>query len=336
VRLVKGLLVLAVVATLIWGGLWFVATRALDLALTDALDDPRAPVRAQGHVLRGFPNRVDITLTEPRFSLGALDWAGPFVQVFSLVYRPHHVVIVLPQAHRLETPGGARTVAAVTTQDTRASLVMRPAEKLALDRFVLVSRMPALQLEGERLSADALRLAVRPVNAGDAAAGPAPASYEAVIEIEAAFPDPAVMDRIDPDRLLPRRYDVLRLAGEVRFDAPLDLEAVRGRMPAVADLALTGARAAFDGIDLTLAGRAVPDARGRLSGEVTLTVSGWPALSARLAEAGLIAPEALAWVQAAAPGLARPGAPEVLDIPLRLEAGQLRLGPLVLAEVPAF
>jgi len=326
VRVVRWLLGLAVVATLAWGGLWFVGSRGLSHALDTALAGPRAALRAESHAVRGFPNRFDITLTEPRLSEGAVDWAAPFVQVFALSYRPHHVIVVFPNEQRLEVGG---LLALVTSDDARASVVMRPTSNLVLDRAVLVAQMPVVTLPGERLSADALRVALRPM--ADAAG-----SYEAVVEIESAFPDPAVLDLIDPDGHLPRRYDLLRLDARLRFDRPVDLDAFRGAPPRITEAVLTGARAAFDAIDLKAEGEVVINAQGRPEGAFTLSVTGWEALLPRLSAAGILTPEVRAWIDAAAPGLARDGQNGAIDIPLRLEAGQLRLGPLVLAELPAF
>lgn len=324
-RLVRWLFGLAVAATLAWGGLWFLGARALDQAIATVLDGFDSPLRAREHVVRGFPNRFDITLTEPRLAQGGMSWAAPFVQVFALSYRPHHVILVLPPEQRLDLGGES---ALVTTQDARASLVMQPGARLALERLVLVAQGPGLLLGGERLAADALRAALRPAEGGF------PASYDAVVEIEAAFPDAAVLDRIDPAGHLPRRYDLLRLDGLVRFDRPVDMDALNGAPPRLVEAALTGARASFDGIDLSAVGRVVADAWGRPAGEFTLAVTGWAALLDRLDAAGALPAETMAWVRLAAPGLTRPGAPQVIDIPLRFEAGQLRLGPFVLAELP--
>ena len=324
-RLVRWLLGLAVVATLAWGGLWFVGARSIEAALAQALATPGTPLTARAQTVRGFPNRIDVTLTEPALNGGDLRWSAPFLQVFSLIYRPHHVIVVAANEQAMSVNGLPVTI---TTEDMRASVVMRPTGNLVLDRAVLVARMPVLTLPGERLSADTARAAIR-LAEGETR------RYEAVIEIEAGFPDPAVMAEIDPAGLLPRRWDILRLDAELMLDRPLDLEVFRGAPMPPATLALTGAQAAFDGIRLDATGRITPDARGFPEGELVVSVSNWAALSARLAEAGMLPPGALSWVQAAAPGLARDDDPEVLDIPLRLTGGQLRLGPLVLAELPA-
>lgn len=318
----KWLLGLAVLGTALWGGYWFVGATALRQGVAQALAAPRAPLRAQDHSVRGFPNRFDLTLTEPRLTDGPLRWSAPFVQIFALSYRPHHVIAVFPPQQRLDVAG---LTALITARDARASAVMRPTERLALDRAALVAEAPGLEIDGARHSADALRLALRPGADG---------RYEAVAEVEAAFPAPALLAGLDPAGVWPRRFDLLRLEGELRFDRPLDIDAFRGPPPRLVTSALTGLRIAFEGVDLQATGRVEPGPGDLPEGELALTIDGWRELARRLTLAGILTPEATAWVEFAAPGLARPEAPEIIDLPLRLEGGFLRLGPLVLAELP--
>lgn len=327
-RGVKWLFGLAVAATILWGGYWFIGARALEHGAGQALETPGAPLTAQGHRVRGFPNRFDLTLTEPRLRLEGFGWEAPFVQVFALSYRPHHVIVVFPPDQRLSLPDGTHAV--IGARDMRASLVMRPTDNLSLERAALVAEAPVVTLPGQRLSAEMLRLALRPAPPSPPASGPV---YEAVAEAEAVFPDARLLAEADPEGLFPRRYDVLRLEAELALDRPADLDAVlRGQAPGLAGLVLTGLRAVFDGIDLHARGRVTPDPSGLLNGEVTLTVTGWEALAQRLADAGILSPEARMWLAAAAPSLET--APDTIEIPLRLQAGDLRLGPVVLARIP--
>lgn len=321
-RLVRWLFGLSVVATVLWGGYWFVGARALQMAVDEVLAAPGSPIRADAAEVRGFPNRFDITLTRPELREGGLTWTAPFAQIFALSYRPHHVVAVFPPEQRF-TLGGLDWL--VGTSDARASVVMAPTRSLELDRAVLV--LAGLEIDGPtRLRADALRGALRLA---------APGRYEAVAELEVAFPDAALLDARDPDRLLPRRFDVLRVDAELAFDRPLDLNAATtGALPPPA-VALTGARAAWEGVDLRLTGRVDLDAPGGPAGDVVLAVTGWRMLLDTLDRAGVLSPEQSGWLNAAGPGLARADDPDAVDIPLRIEAGQVRMGPLVLFDLAA-
>jgi hypothetical protein len=320
-RLVKWLFGLAVLATVLWGGYWFVGSAALDRAVAEVLAAPRSPLSAASHTVRGFPNRFDLTLTEPRVQEGGVAWAAPFVQVFALSYRPHHVVTVFPNEQSVQL-GGVDWL--VSSASARASAVMEPTANLRLDRASLVATRTALAGGDARHIAEEVRVAGRSQSAQ---------VYEVVAEVQTAFPDPALMDLIDPARIWPRRFDLLRLDGELALRAPLDLGAARNGLPPTAEVALTGARLVGEGLDLRVSGRVVLDAPGGPQGDLVLAVEDWRDLLDRLAEGGLLPPEQRAFVEALVPGLARPDAPGALDIPLRVEAGQVRLGPVVLLDL---
>jgi hypothetical protein len=319
-RLVRWLFGLAVVATLLWGGYWYAGARALRSAIDELLADPGSPLSAAELAIAGFPNRFDVTLTEPRLALPGLDWSAPFVQAFALSYRPHHLILVFPPEQRLALPGAEWCLVA---GDGRASAVLAPARRLELERLVVV--LAEVALEGPaRLNATALRLAMRPAG---------PARYEAVAEAETVFPDPALLDAQDPDRHWPRRFDVLRLDAELAFDRPLDLEAARhGRLPAPR-VVLTAARAAWPGVDLEARGRIDLHAVGGPAGEITLAIRGWRDLVALLERSGSLSPELRRWIDDTALSLARTEDGAVVDVPLRIEGGRVRLGPLVLLDL---
>ena len=315
------LLTLAVIATAAWGGYWFVGARALDRTVTQLLTD-HPVLTAEAHVIRGFPNRFDLTLTAPRIQSGSLAWQAPFLQVFALSYRPHHLIVVFPHDQQASAPG---QTAVLHSEDARASLVMTPEFALPLERSALVVQAPRLQLDGATHSAETLRIASR---ANDARL------HDAVIEIEAAFPDPAVMAKIDPGNHWPRRYDILRLEGQVQLDRPLDRQALAGPLPRPVAVRFTGARLAFDGVDLRVAGDVEPDELGRLSGPVRLTVAGWLALLERLADAEMIDANQAGFLRPMLAGMADPETPEAIELDLTLRDGALTIGPVTLLRLP--
>lgn len=321
VRLVKWLLGLAVAATAVWCGAWFVGARSLEQALDEALARPGMPLHAASHAVRGFPNRLDVTLTAPSVTLADFTWTAPFVQVFALIYRPHHVIAVFPPVQQGRAGGADWRLAA---GDARASVIAAPTRNLEIERAVAVLDGVDLTLAEARLRLDALRLAARRTN---------PGVYEAVAEAVAVFPDAGWLAGADPGGIWPRRFDVLRLDLEADFVRPLDLEALRSAPSPPPRLILTGARAAWDGAGLRLSGRVELDAPGGPTGDVVLAVEGWADVVDRLARAGLISPEQRRWIERIAPSLARNGESTALDIPLRLVAGQVRLGRMVLFDL---
>jgi hypothetical protein len=315
------LMVVAVVAAAAWGAYWVVGSRALDRTVTQILNG-HPSFAAESHHVQGFPNRFDLTLTEPRLQSGALLWQAPFLQVFALSYRPHHLIVVLPHDQHVVVAGQE---AVLHSEDARASLVMSPERMLPLERVALVIQTPLLQLDGASHAADAVRIASRSDDAR---------LHETVIEIESAFPDPALMDELDPGGHLPRRFDVVRLDGQVQFDRPLDRTALNGTPPRPTAMELTGARLRFEDVDLHATGAVEADETGRLSGPISLTVIGWPALLQRLSEAGFIDPDQAGFLRPMLAGMADPERPERIELSLTLREGALSVGPVTLARIP--
>ena len=321
IRAVFGLLAAAVLATLAWGGYWFVGARALDRTVAQNLET-NPFFSAAGYSVRGFPNRFDLTLDAPELDQPGLSWRAPFVQFFALSYRPYHLIAVFPHDQEFVIEGNAL---GLHSRDMRASLVMAPQPALPLERFALVIEAPELRSESATHRAEQARFASRALS---------PSRHEAAFELRTLFPDTALMAELDPAGHWPRRVDLLALTLEAEFDRALDRAALSGPPPLLRSLAVTGAQLAFEGISLSATGRLEAGPLGLLSGEVTLQLQGWPALLARLEQAGLITPEAAALTTRSFGALADPSTPERLEAPLALRDGQLMLGPLVLGTLP--
>ncbi len=320
-RVIWALLAVAVIATIGWGGYWFMGARALDRAVSTVLQRNPA-VSAESHSLQGFPNRFDLTLNAPQVTQGALQWRAPFVQIFALSYRLNHMIAVFAHDQNITVLGQELTL---HTEDMRASLVMEPGLTLPLERFALVAESPALRSAHEAHHADTARIASHALDAR---------RHRMVIELENAFPDPSTMAALDPQGHWPRRFDVIRLEGEAEFDRPLDRHALETVPPRLLELALTGARLVFDGSAVTARGRLIPDAQGYLSGEMVLEVQGWRALMRRARDAGLMPAEHDMLVTMAMQSMADPENPERLEAPLAVRAGDIMLGPVMLGSIP--
>ncbi len=324
-RAILFLLSLAVLATLAWGGYWFVGARGLDRAVSGALAS-NEQVQAQGHRVRGFPNRFDLTIDAPQLSLQGFSWRAPFVQVFALSYRPHHLITVFPDDQQLEFAGMALSL---HSRDARASLVMEPGLALPLERLVLVIEAPEARLEGQTHRAEALRLGTEAMT---------PEQHAFTAQIETVFPDAGVMNALDPGAHWPRRFDVLRIEGEARFERPLDRASLSQGMPALSDLVLTGARVIWteDDVqtDIAAQGRMSTDAQGRLDGEITLDIRNWRALMRRAAAADLMPAEHAMLIEMALGSMVDPDDPERLEAPVTLRRGDIMLGPVVLGSLP--
>ena len=196
---------------------------------------------------------------------------------------------------------------------------------LPLDRVTLVGQGLDLLVGAANNRFDSLRLASRRIG---------PAIHEIAALAETVYPDTAMMDRMDPQGLWPRRFDVLRLDAEVAFDRPLDRHLFDGAEPRLSRLTLTGARVAWDGVDIVAAGRLTPDAEGRLSGDVTLTVTGWRRLLDLARAQGLLTPENQTTLAGMLGAMATGEGGATIAVPLAVVDGDLRMGPVVLGTLP--
>ncbi len=320
-RALRILTVLAILATLLWGGYWFAGRTALDRLLVQGL--AQVPqVSLAGHSIRGFPNRFDITLDQPRVSVPGLDWSSPFVQVFALSYRLNHLVAVFAQDQALTLGGRA---ALIHSQDLRASLVMEAGRDLPLDEVVLAGTGLDLRIDGSQTQIDALRMASRRIEGR---------RHRVALLAEGLLPDATLIARLDPQGHWPRRYTVLRLEAEAEFDRALDRHALTGAPPQLAQLTLTGARLGWQDSEIDLSGRLTPDAAGVLSGEVLVVVTGWPALLERARAAGLLQDGGEGLLGPLLRALPTESNGERVEVPLSVTAGDVRLGPLLLGTLP--
>jgi Uncharacterized protein conserved in bacteria (DUF2125). len=142
------------------------------------------------------------------------------------------------------------------------------------------------------------------------------------------------MEALDPQRLWPRRYEVLRLDAEAEFDRPLDRHLFDGTEPRLARLTLTGAHATWEGVDIDIAGRLTPGADGALAGDATAVIDGWRQLLAMLRDGGVITPDLQSGLEPALAAMAAGAEGDRLEVPLSVTAGEVWLGPLWLGTLP--
>ena len=128
------LILITTLAATTWGGVWLLKSRAWEADLTAWMEDRRAEGWQADWAdisVQGFPNRLDTTLTDVALADAQAGWAwtAPFVQVFSLVYAPEEVIVVLPEDTVLQTPTNRYRLHG---DDIRASLSLDGNAALAL------------------------------------------------------------------------------------------------------------------------------------------------------------------------------------------------------------
>lgn len=322
--MLRFLLIAVVAAFLAWGGYWFAGSRAVERGVVAWIaETPAATVEAVR--VRGFPNRFDVTFTAPTYTQAGFGWHAPFAQLFSLSYRPNHVIAVFPHDQSVTVNG---SVWAVHSADMRASLVTRARSDLALERANLVAdALRAQGMAGESLQADTLRLASR-VSDDD------PLSHHLGAEILGLRPDPALRGLLDPAGLLPNVIDRLYLDAQLGFDRPIDRNTLG--QARVTRIDLRHLSADWGTLEIAADGTLEADAAGLMSGEIAARVRNWSVLVEAARSAGLWEPGVQPLIDALLDGLAREdGDPATITLPLSVRRGVVHIGPFPLGELPA-
>lgn len=324
----RALLWISVVVMGLWSGYWFLGKAAVERG-TDAFFRmaPQQGIEAQnaGFAIAGFPNRFDLTVTEPRLTdpRSGLGWRAPFVQVFSLSYKPWHVIAAFANEQTIEAPGEE---IAVASEKLQASVVFTPNAALTLDRSTLIGSGLALtSSRGWTAGARELRFATRqdPSRAN---------AHEIGLDLLNLTPDPRVAGMIEG---LPAVIDRLHLDSVAGLSAPLDRFAGAAR-PELDWLEIREASMTWGGLGVFAKGDLTVSA-GVPEGQLDIRVQNWRELMPIIAASNLVKPEVLPTLERIMEVMAlQSGDPTVLEMPLVFSGGQMRLGALPLGPAPRF
>lgn len=307
---------------LAWSGLWAVTAWSLKGDIDDWFEARRSEGwRAEyAHLsVRGFPSRVDVTLSDVTLQDPArgTGWEGPFFQILGLTYKPGHHILVWPDRQVLTLPSGA---VKIDSSGLRASLINDGEGRILRANLEAAT----LNLDGpDRVLALAgLKAALQQVPGR-------PMLYRLGVSAEALA---------GPHRALTPgsgTADGLQVQAEVAFDRPWTTSLLTGDRPQPTEIDLRLAEYRFEGLELNLAGRLQVDDRGRADGETTLRAVNWREMLDQARSSGQI-PDGLARTLESGLALAAGlnGNRETLDLTLSFDDGQVALGVIPLGEAP--
>jgi hypothetical protein len=327
------LLVIVLGAAALWTGYWFVGARGMDQALAGWFEARRADGWVAHYdelSVTGFPNRFDVNLAGPELADPdtGLAWQAPFFQILALSYRPNHVIAVWPPESRLATP---HETYGLEADDMRASLVLRPGPRLALDRATLTARTLNITRDaraGTTAVAD-LSLAAERAPADDAPA------YRLGLRAQGLAPPIPWRNRVDPQGSLPDTFDTVRADLTVTFDKPWDRTAIEEARPQPRRIRLRLAEARWGRLELAAAGELDVGDDGTPEGEITVKARNWREILELSVRAGALNESLAATLRDGLALVARmAGHPETLDVPLSFSGGRVRLGPVPLGRAP--
>ncbi len=325
----RALLVAVLVAALLWAGYWVVGSRLMDRSVEAwfAAPPPGLTATRSDVSVSGFPNRFDLTVTDPALADTADGWAwrAPFAQVFMMTWKPWHLIAALPQQQDFDTPFGPFQL---TSTKLQGSLVLVPGSALSLDRTVLSGEGLALSgADGWQVSATKATFATR-LMPDDAKA------HEIGFDATTLSPDAGFRMALAGASGLPEQIDELRLDAVASFTAPLDRFAAETR-PRLAGLSVKQGLLRWGAMVISASGSITPAADGTAEGRIDLRVENWRNLVPVLVASGLVTAEVSPTVTRAMELLAEQGAdPNILDVPLAFQSGRMSLGPLPLGPSP--
>ena len=309
----------------LWGGYWVVGSRALDREVNAWFATQAAGGLMIGRdavSVAGFPNRFDVTVTAPFVmdEASGWGWSAPFVQVFSMTWKPWHMIAAVAPTQDVTTPLG-RIV--TVTSDIRASLKLRPGLDLALDQVIIDGKKLSFTSDGWSMAAGRIELAA-------AADATRLNGVRLGLQADDVTLDPAIAALV-PD-LGPVIKDT-HLDATVQLSVPVD----RHLTPAAQVTAVHLAEAYMTWGDLMISGKGdlVRAGDGRAEGEIALSIAGWQRLPDALSALGVLPDRVKPWVTRALTLLAAGlGEADRLEVPLTFKDGRMSLGALPLGPAP--
>lgn len=328
----KRLLFVIIAAAALYAGYWFVGSNGATAGFERWFEDRRSEgwvADVESIETRGFPSRFDTTLTG--ISLADPDtgvaYSAPFLQIFALSYKPEHLIAVWPNEQTISSPFGKSDI---TSKDMRASLILKKNTSLALEKANYVTEEIVIQMDtGEVFGASKALMAVEKTAA-------AQNTYHFGIDLtDVILPEPQGL-RLEAG-ILPKALEYARGDVTAAFDAPWDLAALETSRPQPTRIDVKLIEAKWGQLELRLAGSFDVDAAGRASGQITIKAQNWRDILAVSAATGAIPSQLVRPIEqglALLSGLS--GNRNTLDLPLTLDQGQMKLGPIPIGPAPLF
>ncbi|WP_439124117.1 DUF2125 domain-containing protein [Marivita sp.] len=319
----KRLLAVIIVATLAYSGWWFYAAHDLRSSIENWFSDQRASglqVNYADLSIVGFPNRTDLTITEPVISASdkGFGWQAPFLQILGLSYKKGHVIVAWPDTQYLTTDQGN---IAVTSDGLRASVVHD-------NGTIMRSNLVAIVLN---MTGPDRTIALAEVNAALQQIEIAPLSYRLALSVGSiATTSPQITTNIGPESL-----GSLRAELEVTLDRPLTFSVMEGVAPQPTEITIKRSEITYGSVTFKVSGTASLDPQGLATGEITIAAENWQDAVAAARDNGDLPPglsDSLIDILSMLSTLS--GTREALDVTLGLDRSTILIGPIPVGKLP--
>lgn len=320
---------LVVVLGCLWGGYWFVGERGFEATVREwfvLLQNHGKVATNSGLAVHGFPNRFDLTISDPHFSdpKTGIEWKMPFIQVLSLSYKPWHVIAAFPPEQRLTLPPETMTIRADKLQ---ASVVVKPQSLLPLDRLALVGEaVEAVGDSGWIVKAETVQFAT--------ILDESRMNWHKVgLNISNLMPDARLMALFNG--VLPAQVALIRADAHAGFTAPID-NMLLDSQPRLAALELDDLRIDWGTMSVTAKGNVIADGAGFAEGDAVLRLENWRVALDVAETMGILTPkQRKLWDQAAQFLAPQPEVTETIEIPLKFQSGLTFIGPIPVGPAPS-
>lgn len=325
----RKIVIAALVLAALWAGYWFGAARLIERAADGWFKAQTAAGTLAGHDglrVTGFPLRFRLDVTRPHLDHEDTEtgWSAPEALVSASAWMPWRVTLTLPEQQIVGLPGQEVTV---SSSAFKATAAVTPGATLPLDWTDLSGDGVAL------MSSQGWSIAIARLTASTLRGTVDPLTHEVRAEATSITPDEGFRRRLAAQSALPELIDGLRLDAAMSFTAPLDRNAAE-MQPRLTALKLTDATLTWGDLILSATGEVLPNAQGFAEGRIDLRLTGWRELVPVLVAAQLVTAEVAPTVTRALEVMAKNGTAEVLDMPLVLSEGWMRLGPIPLGPAP--
>ena len=310
-----------------WGGYWFVGARAVESGVAQWF----AATAANGVIatnqsvsVAGFPSRFDLTVTEPHLADPASGWGwrAPFAQVFSMTWKPWHLIAALPNDQEIDAPGQKIMLHSTAL---KGSLRLHPSTDLTLAEIVIEGHdLAATSDLGWTIGAKSLLFAI----AEDTTQKNA---QHLGLDATDLTPDANLTTQ------LPRlgdRITTLHLDATLLLTAAIDRH-IAETQPKLAGIKLKDFHGVWGTLKISAAGDILRAPEGYADGKIDVQIEDWRQIPKLVVALGLVQPGMEKSIERGLELLANSGPdPTVLALPLEFKSGQMNLGPLPLGPAP--
>lgn len=300
--LLGGIIAVAV----LWGGYWFWGS-------AQVREHTLAWMSEQGVSgdisVIGFPNRFDLTITDPALQRNGIGYSAPFFQVFAMTWKPWHLIAAFAPSQKITLPDQTLTL---SSPHLLASLLTDPLGGFA---------MRELRLDGTKValaSSDAWHIDAAHVTAAiDAKDDPqSPRVGGRLTDFTPPLPVAGLNDLIDLASI------DINLHLNARLDTALTAQSI-------VSIDIHDVRLKWGDFSLTANGSLAPDAQGVARGEINVTFQGADHLPQILLVYGIITPDQATNLGKGMTAMGGGG-----QLTLTLSGGAISIGPFPVARAP--